>query len=130
MIGVQNEREWQKLVTVVLEIPELAVDARFMSNELRVANRDALDHTIQEKFDALSFVEISRALDDADIAFAPVNDLSGLRDHPDLHLSHVLVGEDVVDLPRVPGSVGTDQRDQQVPYLGQHTREILDRFHS
>ncbi len=130
LIGVQNEREWQKLATVVLDMPELGEDARFMSNELRVSNRDALDHKIQDKFKVLSFVEISRALDEADIAFAPVNDLSGLRDHPDLHLAQVLIGEDVVDLPRVPGSVGTDQRDQEVPYLGQHTREILDRFHS
>ena len=130
LIGVQNEREWQKLVTVVLEIPELAVDARFMSNELRVANRDELNQIIEEKFSALSFIEISRSLEKADIAFAPVNELSGLRDHPDLHLMQVLIGEDIVDLPRVPGTVGTDQRDQEVPYLGQHTREILDRFHS
>ena len=130
LIGVQNEREWQKLATVVLDMPELGEDARFMSNELRVSNRDALDHKIQDKFKVLSFVEISRALDEADIAFAPVNDLSGLRDHPDLHLAQVLIGEDVVELPRVPGIRDSDQKDMEVPSLGQHTREIIDRFDS
>ena len=100
LIGVQNEREWKKLAMDVLEMPEVASDTRFVSNELRVTNRDLLNKIIEEKFSALSFTEISRALDDADIAFAPVNELSGLRDHPDLHLSRVRVGEDVVDLPR------------------------------
>ena len=114
----------------VLEMPEVASDTRFVSNELRVTNRDLLNKIIEEKFSALSFTEISRALDDADIAFAPVNELSGLRDHPDLHVSRVRVGEDVVDLPRVPGSQGYIESAQEVPSLGQHTREILDRIDS
>ena len=130
LIGVQNEREWKKLAMGVLEMPEVASDTRFVSNELRVTNRDLLNKIIEEKFSALSFTEISRALDDADIAFAPVNELSGLRDHPDLHLSRVRVGEDVVDLPRVPGSQGYNESAQEVPSLGQHTREILDRIDS
>ena len=41
-VGVQNEREWERLCDVVLDEPELARDERFASNSARVANRDAL----------------------------------------------------------------------------------------
>ena len=43
LIGVQNDRGWQTLVSDVLDTPELAADPRFATNVQRVANRAACD---------------------------------------------------------------------------------------
>jgi len=46
LISIQNEREWVILCEQVLENAELATDAKFTSNNLRVENRPALDEAI------------------------------------------------------------------------------------
>ncbi len=43
IVGIQNEREWQRFCATVLGEATLASDPRFGSNVQRVANRAALD---------------------------------------------------------------------------------------
>ena len=43
LISIQNEREWVRLCEQVLSRPTTAIDERFVSNNLRVENREALD---------------------------------------------------------------------------------------
>ena len=43
MIAVQNEREWARLCTTVLDDAALATDDRFSTNSRRVAHRPELD---------------------------------------------------------------------------------------
>ena len=46
LFGIQNNREWATFATEVLRRPELADDARFAGNHLRVEHRDAMDAEI------------------------------------------------------------------------------------
>src|SRR5918993_5565466 len=69
LFSIQNETEWRVLCAEVLGRPELADDARFATNPLRVANRPALDALIAEAFTAASRETIIERLEKARIAY-------------------------------------------------------------
>ncbi len=129
LIAIQNEPEWSRFCTVVLQRPEVAEDSRFTSNTLRVANRSDVNAVITEVFTALPTAELESRLAAARIAFAGVNTVSEFLDHP------VLAARDrwrMVDtesgpvralLP--PIDMGAEARMGPVPALGDHTAAIL-----
>lgn len=129
LIAIQNEPEWSRFCTVVLQRPEVAEDFRFTSNTLRVANRSDVNAVITEVFTALPTAELESRLAAARIAFAGVNTVSEFLDHP------VLAARDrwrMVDtesgpvralLP--PIDMGAEARMGPVPALGDHTAAIL-----
>ena len=125
ILSIQNEREWQRLCEVGIENSELAADARCSDNPIRVANRVFVDATVQYAFAQLDYCSISQRLDLADVAFAPVNEMSALKEHPDFHTETVRVGDQDVQLPRLPGSNGEQSAVAKVPTLGEHTEEVL-----
>lgn len=84
MLGLQNEREWRVFCAQVLRQATLAEDARFISNSLRTANRDALRDLIVAAFADLSIEQVTQRLEDAQIANARVNDMAGVWAHPQL----------------------------------------------
>lgn len=126
ILSIQNEREWQRLCDVGIENPELTTDTRCSNNPTRVANRVFVDATVQYAFAQLDYQIIGRRLDLADVAFAPVSEISALKDHPDFHTETVRVGVQDIQLPRLPGSNGTQSKVSKVPTLGEHTKEVLD----
>ncbi len=126
IMSIQNEREWQRLCQVGIESPELAADSRCADNPTRVANRVFVDATVQYAFAQLDYQSISQRLDLADVAFAPVSDISALKDHADFHTETVQVGDQDIQLPRLPGSNGEQSTVAKVPTLGQHTEEVLN----
>src|SRR5207302_7996428 len=46
-LAVQNDGQWRRLCDIVLRRPALADDARFVTNELRLANREVLESLIE-----------------------------------------------------------------------------------
>ncbi|MGB6054648.1 MAG: CaiB/BaiF CoA-transferase family protein, partial [Burkholderiaceae bacterium] len=84
MLGLQNEREWQAFCEHVLHQPALAADPRFASNSRRSDARDSLRALIVEVFAELDADEVTRRLDDAQIANARVNDMQELWRHAQL----------------------------------------------
>jgi itaconate CoA-transferase len=84
MLGLQNEREWKIFCERVLERAELATDARFSSNALRVEHRAVLSDVIVAAFSVLSADEVVRRLDAAGIANARVNTMHDVWHHPQL----------------------------------------------
>ena len=125
-MSIQNEREWQRFCDVGIENPELAGDPRCADNPTRVANRVFVDATVQYAFAQLDYQYLGQRLDLADIAFAPVSEVSALKDHPDFHTETVRVGDQDIELPRLPGSNGEQSLVAKVPTLGEHTKEILN----
>ena len=59
----------------------------------------------------------------ADLAFAPLNAITALKSHPDFATMDVLVDDQLIQLPRVPGL--PKPSGQRVPRLGEHTAEVL-----
>lgn len=83
-LGIQNEREWQRFCTDVLDRPEVAADPRFVTNTLRSDNRDELTETIEQVTQQLDADEVIRRLDAAQIANARLRTMAGLVAHPQL----------------------------------------------
>ncbi|MEQ9451596.1 MAG: CaiB/BaiF CoA-transferase family protein [Pseudomonadales bacterium] len=125
VLSIQNEREWQRLCEVGLGQPDLLHDARCSDNEQRVAHRAFVDAAVQMVFAGLSYASIESRLNQADLAFAPVNDIGRLKSHADFHSFTVTTDGHLIDLPRVPGLPKPDAL--PVPRLGEHTAEIRRR---
>ncbi|MGU7770496.1 CaiB/BaiF CoA transferase family protein [Burkholderia sp. MR1-5-21] len=130
MLGLQNEREWQRFCDVVLRQPDLAADDRFCANSRRAANRDALAAIIRGAFAELTADDVVARLDDAGIANAQVNDMRAVWQHPQLRTRGRWTEVDTAAGP-VPALYppGLSAHDEPVmapvPALGQHTDAIL-----
>jgi len=123
LISIQSEREWASLCRHVLAREDAITDERFASNVVRVRNRAETDAMVGGVFAARDTAELERMLDRADIAFAKVNDMAALSDHPHLRritvdtpagpVSYPAPAPIVVDAPRTYGPV---------PAVGEHRK--------
>jgi itaconate CoA-transferase len=95
LISIQNEREWKKLCAEVLGKPDLPGDPRFASMVERVRNRDLTDTIVGDAFASMTREQLLKRLSEADIAFAEVNTMADLAQHP--HLRRI-----EVDTPNGP----------------------------
>ncbi len=102
----------------------------FHINSNRVANREALHAIIVETFGALVSPEVTRRLEEAQIANARINDMHALWHHEQLEARQRWVD---VETPagRIPAmlppgiSRRAETRMDAIPSLGQHTEAIL-----
>lgn len=81
LISIQNEREWARLCGDVLSAPEMAIDPRFVSNELRVEHRDELEPEVSSIVARLDAATFRGRLDGASIAWGAINGLDELAAH-------------------------------------------------
>jgi itaconate CoA-transferase len=84
LISIQSEREWKKLCAEVLGRPELPDDPRLANMVERVRNRALTDKTVGDIFATMTRSELLNKLAGADIAFAEVNSMADLAQHPHL----------------------------------------------
>lgn len=130
MLGIQNEREWTVFCESVLEQPDLSSDPRFAKNIDRSSNRDDLKVIIEEKFSTCSAAQVASKLDQAQIAFANVNEMPAVWDHPQLHALNRFIDTETpggtVKSFKPPGNNSDYEPNLgPVPALGEHTEEIL-----
>ena len=121
LISIQSEREWTKFCADVLGQPELPNDPRFANMVERVKNRALTDKTVGERFAAVTRDALLQRLADADIAFAEVNTMADLSDHPHLRRIEVDTPAGAVSYP-APGPivVGEERHYGAVPGVGEH----------
>ena len=132
LIAIQNEPEWSRFCTTVLQRPEIAEDGRFSSGTLRVQHRSEVNAVIADVFGSVPSPELEARLTEARIAFAGVNTVGEFLTHP------VLDGRDrwrTVDTENGPVrallppiDLGVEARMGAVPALGQDTDAILDEL--
>jgi itaconate CoA-transferase len=130
VLAVQNEREWRALCSLVLHLPNLATDDRFVQNWSRVRNREALNEVIEGVVSRLETSSVIELLDEASIANARVNSISEFVDHPVLRARNrwadVETPGGVVEALRPPADLsGAASVMGAVPALGEHTVHIL-----
>ncbi|KAI0456516.1 CoA-transferase family III [Xylaria acuta] len=135
MLGIQNEREWSIFCSRVLDNAELATDARFSSNSVRVKNRDELRKIICSTFSKFAAKDVVNELDNAGIANANVNDMQGVWDHPQLRARGrwTEVGTPIGTIPALipPGMPSLNDQDgavvrmDSVPAVGEHNSAIF-----
>ena len=129
LIAVQNEREWVKLCTKVLDDAALCCDQRFSSNIARVKNASLLDTIIAQRFATLTRDQAMAILDEADIAFGRLSDMTDLIAHPQRRLVKVVTAAGDVEL-LAPGALAENSADSlgAVPSLGEHSDRIRSEF--
>lgn len=133
VIAIQNEREWLRFCTQVLDQEALASDPRFSSNTLRCRHRDALDQLIEERFLELPRGALAELLKQAGVAFGRLNSVGDLSEHPQLRRFPVDTPTGPVDLVAPPAQqhptkVGEDTK--RVPALNEHGAAIRREFAS
>lgn len=126
-----TDAQWTRLFEL-LDLPELAADARFADIGSRIRHIDALYQRVEEKLKGKTSAQWLALLEAADLPVGPANELNALREDPQLlqtgffqELAHESEGRLSMpalplDLSRTPGGLRLGP-----PRLGQHTQEIL-----
>jgi crotonobetainyl-CoA:carnitine CoA-transferase CaiB-like acyl-CoA transferase len=129
-LGIQNDREWARFCTQVLERPDVAGDPRFDSNSRRVEHRPELDAIIRDTFQRFTADELVRRLEQAQIAVGRMNTVMEFVGHPQLasrgRWSEVSSPVGMLRLLKPPFNIeGFDTRAAAIPAVGEHTSDIL-----
>jgi itaconate CoA-transferase len=132
-IGLQNEREWVRFCSDVLQKPALATDPRFASNPRRVQHRRELDAEIFSAFRGLAAEQVIERLERSQIANARMNTVRELIEHPQL-----AARDRWHNVPSPAGDVrmlkppfnfdGMDIPMSAIPGVGEHTDMILEEL--
>lgn len=131
--GIQNDREWRSLCSIVLGDAGFADHESFRTNPLRMQNRDELQAHIEQRFASLTGEEALRLLDEAAIANAHLNSVEAFLQHEQLRTrSRVQTvgspcGPVMSFLPAIT-IPGLTPRMDPVPDVGQHNQSILSEL--
>jgi crotonobetainyl-CoA:carnitine CoA-transferase CaiB-like acyl-CoA transferase len=131
VLAVGNDGQWQRFCQVA-ERPDLAADARFATNTLRVHQRALLVPLLEELFRTATTELWQERLRTAAVPHAPLWDYAQLLGHPQVaaRTMRVTVRDPdgrPVDLLGTPFHIGetTLPQPRVPPRLGQHTEEVL-----
>ena len=129
LISIQNEREWARLCTEVLDEPDMPSNSMFNSNVLRVKNRVELDTIMNGVFNKYSIDELAEKLQVAQIAFGRLNGMGEFAAHPQNRFVTVRTSGGEMQI-LAPGAVvnGAVARLGDVPDLGANSAAIRDEF--
>ncbi|MFN0162481.1 MAG: CaiB/BaiF CoA transferase family protein [Burkholderiales bacterium] len=129
--GAWTRDTWPRFC-VAIGLPELANDARFASNPLRMQNRDALNHLLSAAFAKRPVQEWEQAFRDANALFGPVLTIPQVLEHPQMKalgmvqsIAHPKIGPMPQLGPPILMSDTPGRPDRPPPAYGQHTAEVL-----
>jgi crotonobetainyl-CoA:carnitine CoA-transferase CaiB-like acyl-CoA transferase len=121
LISIQSDREWIRFCRDVLGDASAGDDKRFASNVLRVRHRGETDRLVAEAFASMDRAELVGRLAKSDIAFAEMNDMAALSQHPHLRRIHVQTAAGVVAFPApAPSVCGETRVYGPAPGVGEH----------
>ncbi|PKB73338.1 MAG: hypothetical protein BZY75_02385 [SAR202 cluster bacterium Io17-Chloro-G7] len=130
-ISVENEAQWEALCRV-LDRPEWQQDPRFADDEKRLDNQDVLTPLIEAWTLAKSPEEVARALQQAGVAAAPVQDSAEVLTDPHLIDRGFVTWVDHPETGSRPmGTVswaidGEKPKDfRPAPLMGEHNRSVF-----
>ncbi len=132
-LSVQNEREFERFCSVVLENLNLVKDERFSTGPSRTKNRNAMHEEIERVFSKLNAEKILARLDKADIANAKLNSMQEFWDHPQLEARdrwrEVGTPGGPIEAMKPPFNLDRfEPRMDAVPAPGAHSRAILSEL--
>jgi len=135
LVQVSNEHQWRRFCAL-LEVPELERDARFATNPLRVANREALRPVIAEHIARRPVSVWERILTEAGIPAGHVRGLDAVIADEQVQARNmikptILASGREIPTWGVPIKVNEDLQSLvlSVPAFDQHRAQILDELH-
>jgi crotonobetainyl-CoA:carnitine CoA-transferase CaiB-like acyl-CoA transferase len=128
MISVQNDDEWVRFCTMVLQTPEIARHPLLSTNPDRVRHREVLDEFIRKALAPLRQEEFIARLRKAQVAFGLIRSVDEVLHHPALSMTEVDTPTGPVRIPRraIPRTSLTQRKAS--PALGAHTEAIRREF--
>jgi len=131
LIGVANAGLWTRFCKVIPNT-SIGVDSRFMTNKLRVENRNLLISMLAKMFKKQKTSYWMTLLNNAGIPNAPINDIPTLAKDSQVAFRNMIIDVPHPAIPnlRMPGSpLKLEDSPASVrhypPNLGEHTKEIL-----
>jgi len=131
LVQVSNEYQWERFCAL-LGAQELAADARFASNPLRVKNRDALRPLLQERLRARTAREWEKLLVEASVPVSHVRGLADVAADEQVRARNMIKPQVLANGREVPTwgvpvkmNGQLESRTLKVPGLDQHREEIL-----
>ncbi|MGF6258409.1 CaiB/BaiF CoA transferase family protein [Ensifer sp. LBL] len=133
IVAVGNDRQFVKFCTL-LGRSDLATDERFLTNALRVQNRDTLTPELSAETAKIERDTLLKLLEDAGVPGGPINTVADVFADPQIEHRQMRV-----DTPHSGAAAGTSPGvrtpirfsaaelalDRGVPRLGEHTAEVL-----
>ncbi len=127
IISIQNELEWLRFCKQVLEDYDIANDGKFVSNNMRVKNRDLLDKKIQDIFSNFSDNTLSEKLEKASIAYGRLNTVDDLAKHLALKKIDVYSSDsEKLSIPSPPQVWNKIKK--KAPRFNEHEKKIRKEF--
>ena len=125
IIAVGNDQQFQRLCHA-LDLSELAADDRFLSNSLRVENRDALEARLAASIALWTRNDLLNALEKAVVPAGPINTVEDVFNDPQFIARGMKIDADGVPGVRTPirFSNSTLSIDTRSPRLGEHDAEV------
>jgi itaconate CoA-transferase len=128
MMAIQNEREWRSFCERFLGDDSLATRPEFATGAARNKHREQLQPLIAGRFASMTGEEATTALAEVPVAFARVNTMHEVWQHPQLAARqrwHRLETPNGSVPALAPPAFTSAPRMDPVPALGEHTRTIL-----
>jgi formyl-CoA transferase len=131
VVAVGNDRQFALLCNLI-DRSELAADPRFITNPMRVKNRDELIDLLQEAFKTRTADQWVDSLLTIGVPAGPINDVGTILDDPHIQ-QRELIQQTTLDNGETLRFVASPLKLSQTPTetrlpppsLGQHTAEIL-----
>jgi crotonobetainyl-CoA:carnitine CoA-transferase CaiB-like acyl-CoA transferase len=136
LIAVEHDSEWRSFAEAILGQPELADDSRFSTNLDRLENRDVVDRLVAGAIGKLDRADAERAVADLGLAYASLNDMKSVSEHPVLIDRAIVEDAETEDgaTARALSGIGARAflpgaaRRARPPALGEDTDAILDEL--
>jgi crotonobetainyl-CoA:carnitine CoA-transferase CaiB-like acyl-CoA transferase len=133
-VGAANQANWLRLVEVI-DMPELADDARFSDNALRMQNLPALVAILGERFQQRDTADWLGRLESVGVPASPVLSIGDMLADPQViardmvvEVEHSRIGRTRALGSPVKFSQTPTRISRGAPALGEHTREILGEY--
>lgn len=129
LISIQSDREWRRLALDALGMPDLADDPGFATNPQRSARRDELGKILGDRLADMTPDDFRDALQRANLAYASVNDVTGLSAHPQLRRTTIGTEHGHANLVAPPVQFRGDPRTLgHAPAVDEHGAAIRAEF--
>ncbi|KAF7297766.1 CaiB/baiF CoA-transferase family protein C7orf10 [Mycena kentingensis (nom. inval.)] len=135
MIGAGNNKQFGILCTKVLDKPELVADPRFVTNEARVTNRDALIKIIEDALREQNREYWLERFTGLGVPFGPINNIAQTFAHPQavargvtVEVEHPRAGKVKLVAPAVSYNGKKMPVVRPPPWLSQHTAEVMQEL--